>query len=343
MHVIGYVRVSSEEQATEGVSLEAQESRIRAWSELNDAQSVRVYTDAGLSGKRADNRPALSNALAAVGRGGVLVVYSLSRLARSTRDTLEIAEHLERRGADLVSLSEKIDTTSASGKMVFRLLAVLAEFERDLISERTKASLAHKRKKSERCGQIPYGYDLADDGPEGKLIPSESEQSVIVKMQRWRARGWSHRRIAEELTKRGVPSKRGGAWYHTSVSKVFRRIDRDGQEEDRRAGRLGRGAGRQRRRDEVEGGRGDSSQGAGLVPEVVEGGGLGGAVGQGAGLGGGRRGRRGGCGVDAEAEASPEVVAGRAPRVGSKGPARKREAGGRPGVGPPAPVAAEAD
>jgi DNA invertase Pin-like site-specific DNA recombinase len=90
----------------------------------------------GLSGTKAD-RPGLAAALSAVCKGDALVVYSLSRLARSTAHTLQVSDYLEWVGADLVSLSEKIDTTSASGKMVFRLLAVLAEFERDLISERT--------------------------------------------------------------------------------------------------------------------------------------------------------------------------------------------------------------
>lgn len=92
--------------------------------------------DAGLSGKRADNRPELQKALDAVTKcSGVLLVYSLSRLARSTKDTLAISDRLEKADADLVSLSERIDTTSAAGKMVFRMLAVLAEFERDLVSD----------------------------------------------------------------------------------------------------------------------------------------------------------------------------------------------------------------
>lgn len=77
----------------------------------------------------------------------MLVVYSLSRLARSTTDAIAISERLAKSGADLVSLSEWIDTTSASGKMVFRMLAVLAESERDLVSERTKTAMAHLRRK----------------------------------------------------------------------------------------------------------------------------------------------------------------------------------------------------
>ena len=99
---------------------------------------VAVHVDAGLSGAKAHNRPALQAALTdACKHKAALVVYSLSRLARSTKDAIAISERLHKAGADLVSLSEKIDTTSAAGKMVFRMLAVLAEFERDIISERT--------------------------------------------------------------------------------------------------------------------------------------------------------------------------------------------------------------
>src|ERR1035438_1425365 len=100
---IGYARVSTADQADFGVSLDAQTEKIRGWSLANGYELVEVKVDRGLSGGRCDNRPALQEALKAVSRGDSLVVYSLSRLARSTRDTLMIAEALERRGADLVS------------------------------------------------------------------------------------------------------------------------------------------------------------------------------------------------------------------------------------------------
>ena len=93
--VIGYVRVSTDEQAHEGVSMDAQKAKIQAWCDLNGYELGCVHVDAGISGKRADNRPGLQAALASIGNGDALVVYSLSRLARSTRDTLDIAESLE--------------------------------------------------------------------------------------------------------------------------------------------------------------------------------------------------------------------------------------------------------
>jgi hypothetical protein len=93
---VGYVRVSTEVQAREGQSLEAQEERLKQWAAVNGYAMLTVYRDEGLSGKRADNRPGLQAALSAVcANRGVLVTYSLSRLARSTRDAILIAERLE--------------------------------------------------------------------------------------------------------------------------------------------------------------------------------------------------------------------------------------------------------
>lgn len=232
MRVIGYVRVSTADQAAEGVSLAAQTARIAAWCAAHDAtlDPGDVHVDAGLSGQRADNRPGLQAALAAVcAARGVLVVYSLSRLARSTTDAIAIADRLDRAGADLVSLSEDLNTTTAAGKLIFRILAVLAEFERDLIAERTRAALGHKRARSERLGQIPYGQRLAADGR--TLVPDAAELPVLAEVRRLRAAGGSLRGIAAELTRRGVPPKNGGTrWTHTSISQILKRKENHHEE-----------------------------------------------------------------------------------------------------------------
>ncbi len=217
---IAYIRVSTEDQAAEGCSIDAQRAKLEAWCFANDYELLEVFTDAGLSGGRADNRPGLQAAIdTACKTGAALVVYSLSRLARSTRDTLLIGERLDKAGADLVSLSERIDTTSAAGRMVFRMLAVLAEFEKDQVSERTKMALAHKKSKSERVGTIPYGFDLSADGV--SLVKNESEQAVILQIQELRAAGESYRAIACELQKRGILTKGGKAeWNHNTIRSV---------------------------------------------------------------------------------------------------------------------------
>jgi DNA invertase Pin-like site-specific DNA recombinase len=222
MEAIGYVRVSTEGQAVDGVSLEAQQARILAWCEANDYTLAGLHIDAGLSGCRSDNRPGLQQAIArACKEKAALIVYSLSRLARSTKDTIAISERLGKSGADLVSLSERIDTTTAAGKMVFRMLAVLAEFERDQIAERTKGALSHMRQQGKRTGKVPYGYDLAEDGT--SLVPNSQEQEGLKLIDRLRASGLGRRRIAASLTAQGIPTKTGAAWSPQSVGRILRR------------------------------------------------------------------------------------------------------------------------
>jgi site-specific DNA recombinase len=218
----GYTRVSSEGQATEGVSLDAQRARIAAWCAANDADLIDTFIDAGISGGRADNRPGLQRALDAVCRvrGNVLVVYSLSRMARSTKDTISISERLHKSGANLVSLSEKIDTTSAAGKMVFRLLAVLAEFERDLASERTKLAAAYKRARGEAWAHAPFGQAKDDDG---RLVDDPVEQRAIADVLTLRSDGMSIRAIVAAMNARGVPTRDGGRWHIATVQRILRR------------------------------------------------------------------------------------------------------------------------
>lgn len=223
MNAIGYVRVSTEGQAQEGVSLEAQRARITAWCTANEHTLIEIHVDAGISGGRADNRPALQAALAQACRlKAVIVVYSLSRLARSTKDAISISERLAKSGADLVSLSERIDTTSASGKMVFRMLAVLAEFERDLVAERTKGALTHLRNQGKRIsGVAPFGFDLSAD--EKSLVPNPQEQEGLALIRSLRAQGLGRRRIAATLSARGIPTKTGTAWSPQAVGGILRR------------------------------------------------------------------------------------------------------------------------
>ncbi len=225
MQAVGYVRVSTEGQVADGVSLEAQQARIRAWCQANDYTLAGLHIDAGLSGCRSDNRPGLQDAIArACKEKAALVVYSLSRLARSTKDTIAISERLARSGADLVSLSERIDTTTAAGKMVFRMLAVLAEFERDQIAERTKGALSHMRQQGKRTGKVPYGYDLAEDGT--SLMSNPREQEGLRLIERLRASGLGRRRIAAALTSKRIRTKTGTAWSPQAVGRILQRIGR---------------------------------------------------------------------------------------------------------------------
>jgi len=218
MNAIGYVRVSTDEQARNGVSLDAQAASIQEWAEKAHIRLIRLFEDAGISGTGIRQRPALQEALRlSCEQKAVLVVYSLSRLSRSTKDTLQIAEKLDKAGADLVSLSEQIDTTSASGKMIFRLMAVLTEFERDQISERTSAALQHKKAKGLVYSPVPYGFRREGD----RLFPVEEELHILEVMQDFRSQGKSYQWIATYLTERKIPTKNGGKWYPATVRRML--------------------------------------------------------------------------------------------------------------------------
>jgi DNA invertase Pin-like site-specific DNA recombinase len=221
MKAIGYIRVSTAGQVEDGVSLDAQAAKIRSWADLNDADEVNIFTDEGISGKRADNRPGLQAALETLHTGDAFICYSLSRLSRSTKDTITIAEELQKKGADLVSLSEKIDTTTAAGKMVFRMLAVLNEFERDQVSDRTRFALAHKKANGEKTGgTVPFGYQVT---AEGNLIPDADEQRAVSLIVKRRKAGDSLRRICRALEAAGHPRKNGSpSWHPQAVARVLK-------------------------------------------------------------------------------------------------------------------------
>ena len=219
---IGYIRVSTQGQADEGVSLAAQRAKIEAWCIASDMELAAVFEDAGISGGSMAGRDGLHAAMKATGKGMALVCYSISRIARSTRDMLEIAERLDSRGADLVSMTEKIDTTTAAGRMVFKMLAVLADFERDQIGERTKMALAHKRSKGEVYAPIPFGYEAI----EGRLVTVKAEAKIVGEILAMREAGTSYAEIAKAMNVRGIEGKRGGRWHASTVRYLIHRQTR---------------------------------------------------------------------------------------------------------------------
>ena len=216
---IGYIRVSTEQQADEGISLAAQRAKITAWCELNDYALVMIYEDAGISGKTVIKRPQLQAALASMKKGMALVVYSLSRLARSTKNCIEIADELKAKNSDLVSLTEKIDTSSAMGEFFFTLIAALGQMERKVIGERTKAALAHKKAIGEKYAPVPFGYREINK----RLEVVKNEADLVKEIFSKRASGETLQSIAQALNEQGVIGKQGGKWYASSVSCILRR------------------------------------------------------------------------------------------------------------------------
>jgi site-specific DNA recombinase len=223
MNVVCYIRVSTEEQATDGVSLKAQRAKVEAYAALYDLTVVAVVEDAGQSAKTL-NRPGLQTALDMLNDGAAdgMVIVKLDRLTRNVGDWQELIDGYfgEKAGKQLMSVSDSIDTRTAAGRLVLNVLLSVAQWERETIGERTKDALRYKISKGERCGKVRYGYDV-----DGKmLVANEQEQAVIRLMVDLRLAGKTLRAIANELTIKGIATKEGNAkWTHTAVAYILKR------------------------------------------------------------------------------------------------------------------------
>jgi site-specific DNA recombinase len=217
---IGYIRVSTERQASEGASLEAQQAKIEQWCLANGYELVSVFKDEGISGKRMDTRQGLQDALATIKKGNAFVFYSMSRVARSTKDMLSIGDLITKKRADMVSVIEDFDTTSASGKLMFQMLAVLAEFERNLVGERTASVLQNKKANRQvYTNQTPYGFKAVN----GRLEQVKQEVKVVAEIQQARAKGQTLQAIADNLNSRGIPTKTNKQWQPATIHLLLQR------------------------------------------------------------------------------------------------------------------------
>jgi len=222
---LGYARVSTDEQAREGVSLDAQRERIEAYAKAKDLELDEVLADEGLSGKNL-SRPALKELLERCQRGSVchVIVWKLDRLTRRTRHLLSLVEDVFlAHQIELHSVSGSLDTSTPHGRFVLTLFGGLAQMERELIGERTRSAMAFKREQLQPTSHPPLGFRA--NGSRHRMIPVPEELKIVrTILDLWR-RGQSYRSIAQQLDAGGVPTKQGGRWRHTTVSRVVQRRD----------------------------------------------------------------------------------------------------------------------
>lgn len=203
--IVGYLRVSTDEQAVSGLGLAAQRSAIEAEAARRGLPLVAVHVDAGISGKSLA-RPGLTEALADLdaGKGTVLLVAKLDRLSRSVHDATGLMQRAERAGWGLVAMDANVDTTTPQGAAMTQVLAVFAELERRLIGERTKAALAVKKAQGVKLGR-----------------PRTLAPEVVERIRTAHTEGASWSAIARDLTAEEVPTAQGGArWYPATVRYV---------------------------------------------------------------------------------------------------------------------------
>lgn len=225
MKVIGYIRVSTEEQAAGGVSLAAQREKLIAYAKLYELDLIALVEDAGQSGKTL-NRPGLQEALGMLRRGRAdgMLIAKLDRLSRSVVDWNSLIDGYfgEKAGKQLFSVADSIDTRTAAGRLVLNVLMSVAQWERETIGERTRDALQHKIRNGERCGKVRFGYRLSGDGR--TLEPVAEEQKAIRIIRELKAAGQTLRDIAAELTGRGILTKEGKPrWTHTAVARILGR------------------------------------------------------------------------------------------------------------------------
>ncbi len=226
--VIGYVRVSSAKQAEEGVSLDAQTSKLRLYCELHELVLVGVIVDSGVSAKTL-KRPGLASALARMeaGEAAGLLVAKLDRLTRSVKDLGILVENYFGDGKhELLSVADNIDTRSAGGRLVLNVLASVSQWEREAIGERTKDALGYLRDEGVKLGGAALGWrhgDARDEHGRRVVERVEAEAATVVRIVELRAAGLTLRAIAATLTDEGHRTKTGGKWFANTVRRVVAR------------------------------------------------------------------------------------------------------------------------
>jgi DNA invertase Pin-like site-specific DNA recombinase len=224
---VGYVRVSTEQQAETGASLDAQKTKLQAYAVAMDLELVALCEDAGLSAKTLA-RPGLAQALAMLeeGQADALVVVKLDRLTRSVRDLGELVDRYFASRFSLLSLADSIDTRTASGRLVLHVLGAVSQWEREAAAERTRDALAQLRAEGVQLGGEAFGWRRAAETDEhGRRFVqiAADELATIDRILELRHAGRTIRDIADALDAEGHRTKRGGRWHATTVQRILQR------------------------------------------------------------------------------------------------------------------------
>lgn len=216
--IVGYIRVSTEGQAERGLSLENQRHTIKSYCEIYDLELVDIIVDEGLSAKTL-NRPGIQRAIEMTqsGEADGIICAKLDRLTRSIKDLHTLLDNVFSH-TELHIVAEKVDTSTASGRLILNVLCSVAEWEREAIGERTSAALQTKKRNagSKINGRPPFGYQWK----EGQLIPNPDEHPILEVITDLRTLGQTYLQIANKLTEMGHRTKRGGGWTAMTVRRI---------------------------------------------------------------------------------------------------------------------------
>lgn len=205
-----YARVSTQLQVNDGVSLDVQERQLQTSAEIAGYTNIELIREEGRSGKNISGRPALTQALKRLdsGEANALFVTRIDRLARSTKDFLNIIDRANANGWRLVMLDLNLDTATYQGRFVVTIMSALAEMERGIIAERQKD--VHKDR---RARGVVWGKDM---GPMNKT-PQEVKDRIVLE----RSKGASFRKIADGLNRDEIPTQNQRQWHPTTVKNLL--------------------------------------------------------------------------------------------------------------------------
>lgn len=224
MKVATYSRVSTEEQARKGYSLDAQDNTLLEFCTLYGHEIVGMYRDEGISGASME-RPGLINLLEDAKEGffDCVLIWKLSRLSRTMRDTLNILHLFAENKVTFISFSEKLDTSTPVGRLTIQILGSIAEFERNVIAENIKLALREKAMQGRWTGTLILGYDNKD-----KFLVVNPKEKTIVKAASRLYKKYQSLPIVAEILNEKHNTKRGKKFFPNSVCKLLRSIAHSG-------------------------------------------------------------------------------------------------------------------
>lgn len=212
-----YTRVSTDDQAEEGYSLDAQKERLEAYCEAQGWDVAGIYVDDGFSGKKS-KRPAYLRMLQERDNWDAILVMKMDRIHRNSKNFMIMMEDLEKWGKKFTSMQEELDTSSAMGRFVVDIIQRIAQLESEQIGERTYTGMAQKAEEGGLMGFYPpFGYRVKDN--DMIIVPAEAE--VVRELFQRYCDGESMAALAETLNQRGLRTRRGEAWTLFSVRHIL--------------------------------------------------------------------------------------------------------------------------
>lgn len=219
MKAVLYTRVSTVEQ---DISIANQEEKLRAYCFSKDIEIHMCYSDHGQSAatiKREGLQRLIEDVQCGLLNNNLILVYKLDRLSRSIKDLIYLVELFNKYDVHFASMTDSFDTSTANGRLVLHILASVAQWERDIISERTKDALRFLKASSRVYGNLAFGFEKVND----LLVPKQAEKEIISMIINQVDSGYGFHTIAKMFNEQELPTKSGGKWHATTIRRIYLR------------------------------------------------------------------------------------------------------------------------